>query len=180
MKRKVVLIAGLAALCLLAADKIQPISAKLGLWEVTSTQQMQGMPTAGASAPSIPPDALAKMPPEQRARVEAMIKQRSGQPTTRTTQTCVTQEKLNNIPFAEQRESCTRTIVTSTSKMFELHMECADKNGMNTTADAKYEVIGDSTMKGTAKSKTLRNGQTMTMNIDLSGKWVSADCGTVK
>ena len=179
MNKKIILIAGITGLCLLAADKIQPIDAKLGLWEITSTQQMQGMPVTGGSAPSIPPETLAKMPPEQRAQVEAMIKQRSGQPTVRTTQSCVTKEKLDKAPFAEQRESCTRTIISSTSKTFEMHQECTEKNGMQTTADAKYEVVGDTTMKGSMKVKAVREGRTMNMTIDLSGKWISSDCGAV-
>jgi hypothetical protein len=43
-----------------AADNITPLNVKEGLWEVTVTHSMTGMP----AMPNIPPDALAKMPPE--------------------------------------------------------------------------------------------------------------------
>jgi len=173
MKKKIVLIAALAGFCLLAADKVQPIRAKLGLWAITSTQQMQGMPP-------IPPEALAKMTPEQRERMEAMFKQRSGQPTVRTNATCVTQDKLDKAPFTEEMEACKRTIISSTSKELEMQQVCTDKSGLQSTADVRYEVIGDTAMKGTMKVKTERDGRTMNVNIDLAGKWISSDCGTVK
>jgi hypothetical protein len=178
MKTKVLLTAALAALCLLAADAIQPIKAKLGVWEITSTTQMSGMPQAGA-APSIPADKLAQLPPAQRAQIEAMMKQRAGAPTTRTQQTCVTQEKLNKGAFSEEKPSCQRSILNSTSKSFEMHEVCTDADGSR-TADAKYEITGDNNMKATVKVAAVRAGHTMNINMDLTGKWLSADCGAIK
>ena len=49
-----------------AADKLTPLNIKEGLWEMTVTHSMTGMP-------AIPPETLAKMPPEQRARIEAAM-----------------------------------------------------------------------------------------------------------
>ena len=43
-----------------AADKIQSLNLKVGLWEVTHTTSLTG-------TPPIPPEMLAKMTPEQRA-----------------------------------------------------------------------------------------------------------------
>ncbi len=182
MKTKLLFAVALAGFCLLAADKIQPINAKLGVWEITTTRQMSGLPSASASTPSIPADKLAQLPPAQRAQIEAMIKQRSGMggPVTRTTQTCVTQEKLDKAPFSEDRPNCKRTIVNSTSKLLEFHEVCTSDDGSQTTADAKYEITGDNSMKGSVKGTSNHAGQSMTMNIDLAGKWVSADCSTIK
>ncbi len=75
------------SLTLFAADKITPLNVKEGLWEITVTHSMSGMP----AMPSIPPDALAKMPPEQRARIEAMMK---GGASTDVHKDCITKEKL--------------------------------------------------------------------------------------
>jgi hypothetical protein len=180
MKTKVLLAMAIPGLCLLAADKIQPINAKTGVWEVTTTRQMSGGPTA--STPSIPADKLAQLPPAQRAQIEAMIKQRSGMggPVTKTMQTCVTQDKLDKAPFSEDRPNCKRTIVNSTSKLLEFHEVCTDDDGSQTTADAKYEVTGDNSMKGNVKGTSNHAGHAITMNIDLTGKWVSADCSAIK
>ena len=180
MKSKVLFAPVLIGFCLLAADAVQPFKAKLGVWEITTNQQTTGMPTA--AMPAIPEDKLAQMPPAQRAQIEAMIKQRAvgGAPKTQTRQTCVTAEKLSKAPFSEEKPSCQRTIVNSTSKTFELHEVCTDTDGSQRTADAKYEIVGDSRMKGSVKVTANRAGRTMTVNLDMSGKWVGSDCSTIK
>jgi hypothetical protein len=173
LKAKALLIAALVGFCLLAADRIQPLSAKLGLWEVTTTQQMSGVPP-------IPADRLAKLTPEQRAHMEALFKQKAGSPTVRTRQTCVTQEKLDKAPFSEERANCQRTVVNSTSKMLEMHEVCTEQDGSQRQIDAKYEIVGDNSMKGSTQVKASNAGRTMNMNIDLSGKWLGSDCGAIK
>ena len=56
-----------------AADRYQPLDVKTGLWEVTTTVSTSGqMP--------IPPDLLAKLTPEQRAKFEQQMSGRSLQP----------------------------------------------------------------------------------------------------
>ena len=85
-----------------AADNITPLNVKEGLWEMTMTHSMTGMP----AVPNIPPDALAKLPPEQRARVEAMMK---GGPNVQ--KVCITKEKLEkHSAFSNNRGDCTRTV----------------------------------------------------------------------
>jgi hypothetical protein len=69
-----------------AADDIRPFDAKTGLWETTSTMEMPGMPSMPAM-PQIPPEQLAKMSPQQRAQVEAMLKARGGAASPRVTVT---------------------------------------------------------------------------------------------
>src|SRR5450759_2339450 len=94
------------SLTLFAADKITPLNVKEGLWEMTVTHSMTGMP-------AIPPDTLAKMPPEQRARVEAAMKQSGmGGPTADVHKECVTKEKLEKqSAFSDNRKECTRTVL---------------------------------------------------------------------
>jgi hypothetical protein len=66
-----------SALTLCAADDVPFLDVKQGLWEVSTTHSMKGMPTAQMG--NIPPDVLAKMSPDQRAKIEAMM---SGKPST--------------------------------------------------------------------------------------------------
>src|SRR5271156_871304 len=88
------LLAGTAAW---AADPV-PLDLKTGQWEYTVTTQMTGMPqaAAGKQMPQIPPETLAKLPPDQRAKIEAAMKQASGmasgQPTTTTSKNCIKKE----------------------------------------------------------------------------------------
>jgi hypothetical protein len=179
MKRLILGAFALTALCAWAAGELQPIKAKLGLWEVTTTRQTQGMPAA--QTPQIPADKLAQLPPAQRAQIEAMLKQRSAASGgTRTRQTCVTPEKLNGGAFGEDKKSCQRTIVRSTSSLVEIHEECVQSDGSKAIGDVHYEVIGGDTMKGSVKLKMTVAGHEMNSTLDLSGKWIGADCGSVK
>src|ERR1700676_2872864 len=63
-----------AEVVLLAAGKVQPLNVKTGLWQVSTTTTMSGLP-------DIPPEMQARldqMTPEQRAKMEAMMKSRFG------------------------------------------------------------------------------------------------------
>ena len=109
MKTKILL--GLAFLCPLTswtADPVQPLDVKLGLWETTTVNEMSGMPP-------MPAEVLAKLTPEQRAKMEAAFKARAAQgPRTTTQRTCLTKEELSK-PLAlgdDNDKSCARTIIS--------------------------------------------------------------------
>jgi len=82
---------------------------KTGLWEITELTSMTGIPPM----PAIPPEALANMTPEQRAQVEARMKDSfGGGPKTTTRKYCVTKEKLEkDTVFGDNRNECTRTVM---------------------------------------------------------------------
>jgi len=162
------------SLTLWAADNITPLNVKEGLWEVTVTHSMTGMP----ATPNIPPDALAKMPPEQRARIEAMMK---GTPTTDVRKECVTKEKLEkNLAFGNSRGDCTRTVVTSTGHKLEMKVHCEEKQS-STDAQFVIEAIGSDSVKGTNHMvSNTSSGHTMTMDFTFSSKYLGPECGDVK
>lgn len=171
MQTKHALIAVFLSTILVAADKVQPLNAKPGMWELSISQQMSG-------APPVPPDVLAKMSPEQREKIEAMFKQQAGKLTApRIRKSCITQEQLSKNPFTEERPGCQRTVISSTSTVYEFHQECTE-NGAKIVSDGKFEAPTDSTMKGTMKTKADNAGRVTNVNIDMSGKWLSADCAT--
>jgi len=156
-----------------AADNISPLNAKEGLWEVTVTHSMSGMP----APPNIPPDALAKLPPDQRARIEGMMK---GTPTTDVRKECVTKEKLaKSAAFSANRGDCTRTVVNSTGSKLELKFHCEEKQS---SSDGTFvmEAISSDSVKGTMHSVTNANGHTMNMDFTITSKYLGPACGDVK
>ncbi|MGA3090760.1 MAG: DUF3617 domain-containing protein [Terriglobales bacterium] len=167
------LIVGLVS-TLWAADNIAPLNVKLGLWEVTVTHSMTGMP----AAPSLPPDALAKMPPEQRARIEAMM---GGKPSTDVRKECVTREKLEqHSAFSNNRGDCARTVVSSTGRKTEVKFHCEEKQS---TSDGNFliEAVDSDTVKGTMHMVSNSNsGHNVTMDLTISSKYIGAECGDVK
>ena len=62
-------IALFAAMSAWAAGTIQPLDMKPGLWEITLTVRSSGRPP-------MPPEVVAKLTPEERARIEAKAKER--------------------------------------------------------------------------------------------------------
>jgi hypothetical protein len=144
-----------------------PLDVKTGLWETTSTSQMSGMP--------IPESALKDMPPEQRARIEAIMKQRQEQgPQSHTYKTCITQEDLNR-PFdkKDNMENCTQTILTATRTVQEYKIQCT--GSMPHSGVLHVEALSRERVKSTIKM----NLPTGTVDNEMSGRWLSADCGKV-
>src|SRR6266850_6050685 len=102
-----------------AADLTKP-NIKPGLWEVSIDPHVSGeMP--------IPEDQLAKMTPEQRARLQAAMKSHmanGGKP--RVYKECMTPEKIARgfeiDPHGEDA-SCKRNVVSSSTKELTLHDE---------------------------------------------------------
>jgi hypothetical protein len=169
----VLVLIAFCSLTLRAADNIVPLNVKEGLWEVTVTHSMTGMP----AAPNISPDTLAKMPPEQRARVEAMIK---GSPSTDVRKECVTKEKLaKNVAFSANRGDCTRTVTSSTSSKIEMKVHCEETKG-SSDSTAVIEALASDNVKSTIHSVVNNNNRTMNMDITVTSKYLGVDCGDVK
>ena len=166
----------LASLCV--ADDLKPFDAKLGLWEVSTTMEMAGMPTR--PMPQIPPEKLAQMPAAQRAQVEAMMKTASGAPSATVTKSCVTAESLSRgSSFSGNRaSSCTHKVVSQTATTMQVHMECQSERG-STTGDVTVERIDGTHVKTSAIMKT-SGDRPMTMKMNSTQQWISADCGDVK
>ena len=129
------------------------------------------------ATPNIPPDALAKMPPDQRARIEAMMK---GTPSTDVRKECITKEKLEkHSAFSNNRGDCTRTVVSSTGTKLEVRFHCEEKQS---SSDGNFliEAIGSDSVKGTMHMVSNSNGRTMNMDMVINSKYLGSDCGDVK
>lgn len=157
-----------------AADEIKPFDVKLGLWESTVTAEMTGMP----AMPQIPEATLNKMSPEQRARVEAMMKSRGGavRPAT-TSKSCVTKETLAHA-FAPPDKSCTMKVLSSSGTTQVAHVECKP-NETRMTGDVTLERIDSGHVKGNGTVKAETNPP-ISSKLTFEAKWLSSDCGDVK
>jgi len=174
MRNKLVVVAFvLCSLAFWAADNFSTLNAKEGLWEMTVNRSMTGMP----AAPNIPPDALAKMPPEQRARIEAMM---NGGSNTDVHKECITKEKIaKHSAFSANRGDCTRTVVSSTGTKLEGKFHCEEKQS---SSDGTFmvEILGPDNVKTTMHAATNANNHNMNMDITITSKYLGPDCGDVK
>jgi hypothetical protein len=159
-----------AALFCAAAGAAQttPLNVKTGEWESTMTNETTGqMP--------IPQEMLDKMTPEQRAKMEAMMKARGMQgPRTTINKHCVKKEDLDK-PFANENKACKQTVLTSSATKQEVHMEC-EVGGGKQVGTLKLEAPDSSTVKGSMQMAASNGGRTMNVNSIFSAKWLGPAC----
>jgi hypothetical protein len=168
---------GAVLLCpaaLWAAD--QPFDIKPGLWEVASTTQMSGMP---------PIPNLDKMTPEQRARIEGMMKNMAGTPQTNTTKSCVTREGIDKAiaqASSNRNNSCAPKLVSATASKVVLHIDCSrEKAEVKSNGDITIERQDSEHFTGNGAMKmTGANGHSMDMKWSMTGRFLSSNCGDVK
>lgn len=178
--RKTLVVAGiclLAAVVFAGAAKVQPLNVKTGLWQVTMTRTINGLPP-------LPPDMqarLAQMSPEQRARLEAMMKsQTGGRPQTITYKSCVTKEDLDKETFTGPDADCNWTILSSTTTELEAKgtaCRMGQNLGMKTDVnDLKVQALDSEHTKASGEFTAVGNGQSMSGKFALTGKWIGATC----
>ena len=173
---RILLGVGLVVMCasvVWAADPVK-LNVRLGLWEVTTTTSMSGMPP-------IPADALAKLTPEQRARFEQNMKtSMSGAPKTMTEKHCETQEKLDKqLMFNDKNKECTKTVLSSSSSHLEMKMQCAYGN-QHSEGTMRIDAFTPENVKGTIDMNVTGEGHEMKGKSSFTARWLSADCGGVK
>ena len=157
-----------------AADKVQPLNVKVGLWEVSTTMTRSGqMP--------MPAEFLARLTPEQRARMEERMKANSAEKTKTTTRKeCMTKEKLaRDSAFGEDDRRCTRTVVSSTGSKTKVKIQCAYEGAKN---DGTFvmEALNSESIKGSGQIMATGGGHTMNSSSTITGKWIGPVCGSVK
>ncbi len=145
-----------------------------GLWEITSAGEMSGVPP-------IPPEALANMPTEQRAQLEAVMQaERAHITAPHVVRHCVTEEQLRRGLNLDDtpNPSCQRTVLSNSTRLLVMHEECTGKSSR--VGDFRFEAVDRQTMKGSIHMVVSNGANTMTINRNLQGKWLGADCGDVK
>jgi Protein of unknown function (DUF3617) len=162
----------LCSFLLWAGDKIQPLDVKLGLWEITSTTAMTGM-----AMPNIPSDVLAKMTPEQRAKMQAAM---GGTPTTTVRKVCITKEKMDKqTAFNDDRKNCTRTVVSSSSSKVDIKMQCTEQDS-TINGTIQVEALNSENVKGSVRMAMTGGGRNLNSSTDFTSRYLGSACGDVK
>lgn len=165
-----------AAVAAAGAGRFQPLHVRTGLWQVTETTTING----GAMA--LPPDMearLAQMPPEQRAKLEAAMKERfGGAPHTNTFKSCVTEKDLEKQPW-DNGSDCKWTVINSTGTEMEARgtdCQLGKEQGMSSEIHLKIHVIDPGHAKATFDGKATGNGHTFTLSGTHEARWIQATC----
>jgi uncharacterized protein DUF3617 len=144
----------------------QPLNIKVGLWEVTYTRNSSGeMP--------IPAEYASRLTPEQRARMEAAMKNNAN--STHTYKSCVKKEDVNGSLLKSKDRDCDVTILKSTSTELDGKMAC-NVEGMRGDGTMNMHVVDSEHTKGVTHMTMTGNGHTFNSDATLSGKWIGSDC----
>jgi hypothetical protein len=156
-------IAALALTALPLAGHAETLDVKTGAWEITTSTAMSGMP--------IPKEALDRMSPEQRAKVEASMRARGGAVKSHTSRTCVTREDLDRGDMQGRTEpNCKRKVLAQNARHLEIEQVCTGPEPskshfkFDATSNERYTGVIDMT-RGDGK-----------VHVDLSGRWLGATC----
>jgi len=144
---------------------------KFGLWENTIVTSIGGAPPVDTS----------QMSPEQAAKIAEAMKAMGGEKTT-TEKSCLKKEDLAKDAFMMPNSpgmTCTRNVTSNTKTQFVADITCT---GTQSTKGhiAMEAVPGGTAYSGTMKMDSTIQGRAMGVSIKMSGKYVAADCGTVK
>ena len=132
---------------------LQPLKASTGLWQMTETLSLTGLP----------PELAAMM----------------GSGRTHNYTTCVTPEDLRSNPWAEgSNEKCKWTVVSSSATDMEVKgAECSTgMNGMTAEVHGKIHLTDTKSGTGSFDISMSVSGQTLMGHASYTGKWSGATC----
>ena len=104
----------------------------------------------------------------------------AGRPTTTTNKNCVKQEDLAKLnPMGNADKSCKMTVLNSSRSKLEAKIECNSPDNKS-ISNISLQALSSESSKFTVTSSGTANGQPMNMNINGTGKWLSATCTETK
>jgi len=156
-----------AALVLAAsplASHAATLDIRTGAWEVTQSTAMSGNP--------IPQAALAGMPPAQRAKLEAAMRQRAGKVKTSVLHTCVTRQDIDRGELLRSEDAnCKRKVITQAARHLEIEETCTAPEPR--TSHFRFDATSAEAYTG---SIDVTQGEGGRVHIDMSGRWTGATC----
>lgn len=159
-----------ASLAVVVCAQSAGLDVKLGLWEITQSAGVGGMPGVDTS----------KMSPEQLAQIQAMMSAAGLQ--AHPMKTCLTKEKLEKETYALIMASpgnshCKQKLTTNTSSALDGTVEC---RGSESPSQLHVEAASPTSIKGSIETTNTMRGRSMTTTMNVTGAWVGADCGKIK
>jgi hypothetical protein len=153
-----------------AATGAEPLNIKPGLWQMSTTTALSGS--------MLPPALLAQMPPEQRARIEANLKQQGAGGHAGSSKSCITKEDLErgsvHTDKAEDQKDCKYRVVSQTATHMETHFQCTGEGARD--GEMRFDAVSPEQIKGAVQVTTAHGKVT----VQLDGHWLGASCAGAK
>jgi hypothetical protein len=174
--------------CLLVLAALSAFAAgmglKPGLWEVKVIKQVidgRDMTAQIAAASANMQQAMANMPPEQRARMQAMVGNNgAGQGGSGGFRICVSPEMAKrNAPMVDKEGRCQPGTVTHSGNETTYEFSC-NINGNASEGKGQVTAAGDVITNRMDMTSHAANGKTRVMHTESEMHYLGSDCGDVK
>jgi hypothetical protein len=159
-----------AAVSSAQAQTAPPI--KPGLWEIKSEREVDGK-----KAPD-PSDQMKNLPPDVRAKVEAMMKEKGvGMGEGGVNRVCLSRESLDQGHWQGQSDNCKTEFTSRTSTSWKWRSVCT-KPDSESDGEALFTSSENYTVKTNMKTKI--QGQDRLSRMTIHAKWTGNNCGDIK
>lgn len=152
---------------------------KAGLWEHSFTMKSKSGQLEKNMAEM--KKQMEKMPAEQRKFMEElMAKQGLGLTSgMNSVKVCISKEQADNLEIPQkQSDNCTQEITSRTDKSVKMKFDCKGSNP--SSGEGEFTLTSPTAYSGKAVINTTTMGKPDRMDMDQKGKWLSADCGSIK
>jgi hypothetical protein len=156
--------------------KLQP-----GLWEQAMTMKSASGQMESQMA-QMQKD-LASMPPEQRKMVEDMMAKQgmsmgSAGGRNTTIKMCISAEQAERAELPQQEGNCKQEMVERSGSTVRYRFSCS--GNPPTSGEGEYTLASPTSYSGRATVVTQVQGKPEKIEMTQTGRWLGADCGTLK
>lgn len=145
---------------------------KPGLWEIKSEREVDGQ-----KAPD-PNEQMKNLPPEVRAKVEAMMKEKGiGVGEGGMNRVCLSRESLDQGQWQGRSENCKTDFTSRSTSSWKWRSVCT-KPDSESDGEALFANNENYTVKTLMKTKV--QGQDRLTRMTIRAKWAGNDCGDIK
>ena len=148
-----------------------------GLWEHSHTMTSQSGQIEQATAQM--QKQLAALPPEQRKMMEQMMQKQgvSMGPKGTSVKVCVTQADADRDQLPAD-SGCTWQVTQRSANAMKTKFTCVGPPP--SSGEGEFTFLSPTAYTGKAVMQMVVDGKPERMNLEHSGRWLSADCGTIK
>jgi hypothetical protein len=149
-----------------------------GLWEHAVSMKAGGGELERAMAEM--QKQMAAMPPDQRKQMEQMMSSRGVTLGAQgaTAKVCVTKEQAARPAEPKLTGDCTQHDVQRSGNTMKFKFECTKPEALSGEGEMTY--VSDKAYTGKTTVTRQASGKPQQTSMEMSGKWVAADCGDVK
>ena len=172
----------LASLCA-ALGAVVPAAAqtmKPGLWALSN--KMTSNDPALGQAMSAMQEHMANMSPEQRQQMQSMMQQHGvqldiGAGGALQTKICMTREMAERKEFPVQQGDCRQTFTQQSPTRGHIAFTCTKPR---VSGEGDVTADNDTSYRAHMKIRREEEGRNQVVDMDVTGKWLAADCGNIR